>query len=164
MTVTIHKSWTITSAWRWLRLGAAVTPQGPRGRRHPPFLSPSRAARRYDTAFKSGFFPALYANAGKGSVITEGGSRWYQPPLGGDFGSPLTVLNFLEALKLMKAAGAVDYIPGAFTNWITFVGNDNTRWHWNSADGSPEPAVPWDGWLFPDGTPVSHTEAGAARR
>ena len=24
--------------------------------------------------------------------------------------------------------------------------------------------MPWDGWLFPDGTPVSHTEAGAARR
>lgn len=118
----------------------------------------------YDTLFKTGFFPAVYANPTKGAVITEGGSRWYQPPLGGDFGSPLTVLNFLEALKLMKAAGTIGFVPGMFSNWITFVGNDNTRWHWNSPDGADEPAIPWDGWLFPDGTPVSHTEAGAARR
>ena len=118
----------------------------------------------YDTAFKSGFFPAVYSNPAKGAIITEGGSRWYQPPLGGDFGSPLTVINFLEALKIAKASGAVDFVPGMMSNWISFVGNDNTRWHWNSPDGSNEPAIPWDGWLFPDGTPVSHTEAGAARR
>jgi len=118
----------------------------------------------YDTSFNSSFFPAVYANPAKGAIVTEGGSRWYQPPLGGDYGSPLLILNFLEALKLLKAAGAVDFVPGMMSNWISFVGNDNTRWHWNSPDGSAEPAVPWDGWLFPDGTPVSHTEAGAARR
>lgn len=43
------------------------------------------------------------------------------------------------------------------------VGNSNTRWHWGSADQSPEPAIPWDAWLFPDGTPISFTEAGALR-
>jgi len=127
----------------------------------PPLTKPDG---RYDTSFESGFFPALYANPAKGSIVTEGGSRWFQPPEGGDFGSPLTVLNFLEALKAQKAAGTLPFVPGMMSNWITFVGNDNTRWHWGSPDGAPEPAIPWDGYLFPDGTPVSHTEAGASRR
>ena len=120
----------------------------------------------YDTNFKTGFFPSLYSNITKGSVITEGGSRWYQPPLGsgGDNGSPLSLLNFLEALKLMHQNNAVPYAVSGMLNWVSFVGNDNTRWHWNSPDGSNEPAIPWDGWLFPDGTPVSYTEAAAARR
>jgi len=140
----------------------------------------------YDTAFASGFLPALYANPAKGSVITEGGSRWYQPPFGGDFGSPLTMINFLEALKARHAAGdpATPFVPGGELNWISFVGNDNTRWHWGSPDMAKEPAVPWDGWstyktvrppahrppqthpshfprtppprtVFPDGTPVA---------
>jgi hypothetical protein len=43
-------------------------------------------------------------------------------------------------------------------------GNSNTRWHWNSAEGAPEPLIPWDAWLFPDGTPISYTETGALRR
>ena len=120
----------------------------------------------YDTNFKTGFFPILYSNISKGAVITEGGSRWYQGPLGsgGDNGSPLSLLNFLEALKLMKQNGEVPFAVSGMLNWVSYVGNDNTRWHWNSADGSNEPAIPWDGWLFPDGTPVSYTEAGASRR
>lgn len=44
------------------------------------------------------------------------------------------------------------------------MGNSNTRWHWGTVANSPEPAIPWDAWLFPDGTPVSLTEAGALRR
>ena len=40
----------------------------------------------------------------------------------------------------------------------------NTRWHWSTRAGSPEPAIPWDAWLFPDGTPVSHTEAARLRQ
>jgi hypothetical protein len=44
------------------------------------------------------------------------------------------------------------------------VGNDNTRWHWDTAVGSHEPLVPWVGLLFPDGSPVSYTEAFALRR
>ena len=31
------------------------------------------------------------------------------------------------------------------------------------ADGSAEPAIPWDAYLFPDGTPVSYTEAAVMR-
>ena len=41
------------------------------------------------------------------------------------------------------------------------VGNSNTRWHWNTKDGSPEPTIPWDAHVFPDGTPISWTEAMA---
>ena len=41
--------------------------------------------------------------------------------------------------------------------WQVMVGNSNTRWHWGSPEGAAEPAIPWDGWLFPDGTPVSLT-------
>lgn len=118
----------------------------------------------YDTSFKSSLLEALFADEAKGAVITEGGSRWYQPPFPGDFGSPLTYLNFLTALRRLRDAGNVSYAVSGMLNWILFVGNDNTRWHWGSPDESPEPAIPWDGWLFPDGTPVSHTEAGAARR
>lgn len=44
------------------------------------------------------------------------------------------------------------------------VGNSNTRWHWGTAPDAPEPAIPWDAWVFPDGTPVSHTEAAALRQ
>ena len=41
------------------------------------------------------------------------------------------------------------------------VGNDNTRWHWGSKLGTPEPAIPWCGLMWPDGLPVSYTEAHA---
>ncbi len=42
-------------------------------------------------------------------------------------------------------------------------GASNTQWHWNTKDGSPEPVIPWDGYMFPDGSPVSYTEAAAVR-
>ncbi len=117
----------------------------------------------YSTAFSS-WATALYQNPAKGSVITEGGSRWYQPPFSADAGSPLTVINFLDALRAERSAGTRAWVPGAMISWELMVGNSNTRWHWNSADQTPEPAIPWDAWLFPDGTPVSHTEAAALRR
>ena len=44
------------------------------------------------------------------------------------------------------------------------VGHSNTRWHWTSRQGDPEPAIPWCGFLYPDGSPVSYTEAAAIRR
>lgn len=125
----------------------------------------------YGTGFKSSWLSALYSNPGKGAVVTEAGSRWFQPqPIGAintaqtDQGSPLTVLNFLEQLRVLKVAGKVPYVPGAMVCWELMVGNSNTRWHWNSAVGSNEPAIPWDAWLFPDGTPISHTEAAAFRK
>jgi len=48
-------------------------------------------------------------------------------------------------------------------NWEMMIGESNTRWHWDTADGSPEPAIPYDGWMFSDGTPVSYTEAAVMR-
>jgi len=82
----------------------------------------------YDPNFQSGWTPALYANPAKGAVITEGGSRWYQPPFPGDYGSPLLAVNYLQALRLEEAAGRVPFVPGAVLNWELMVGNTNTRW------------------------------------
>jgi hypothetical protein len=117
----------------------------------------------YSPDFASSWQPALYANLAKGAVVTEGGSRWYQPPFSQDSGSPLTVTNFLQALRARAATGAVPFVPGVILNWELMVGNSNTRWHWGSAFNTSEPAIPWDGWLFPCGTPVSYTEAAALR-
>merc|ERR1711908_179715 len=83
----------------------------------------------------------------------------------GDAGSPLTVLNYLTSLKQEGAA----FVPGVMLAWELMVGNSNTRW----SDGPPcakptaatrEPSIPWCGLLWPDGTPVSYTEAGALQR
>ena len=115
----------------------------------------------YGTAFKSGWAKALYSDPEKGAVVTEGGSRWFQPDPGpatgaktnqADQGSPLTVINFFEALRSEKRAGKRPYVPGAIVCWEAMVGNSNTRWHWGTPAGSPEPAIPWDAWMFPDGT------------
>ena len=118
----------------------------------------------YGAAFATEWEPAVYVNTAKGAVITEAGSRWYQPPFPGDQGSTLLVVNFLEALAAKVANGSAPYVPGAMISWELMVGNSNTRWHWNSPDGALEPAIPWCGNLFPDGSPVSYTEAGALRR
>ena len=48
--------------------------------------------------------------------------------------------------------------------WEAMVGHSQTRWHWGQAEGTAEPAIPWCGHLFPDGTPMSFTEATAIRR
>jgi hypothetical protein len=49
-------------------------------------------------------------------------------------------------------------------SWELMVGNSNTRWHWLTPDGTPEPAIPWDAHMFPDGTPISYTEAKLIKR
>lgn len=127
----------------------------------------------YGTAFKTGWAKALYSDPAKGALVTEGGSRWYQPDPGpatsattnqGDQGSPLTVINFFAALRSEKQAGERPYVPGAIVCWEAMVGNSNTRWHWGTARGTAEPAIPWDAWIFPDGTPISFTEVTAFRR
>jgi hypothetical protein len=135
----------------------------------------------YDTNYATGWAPQIFHNASKGGLITEGGSRWYQPPFSEDAGSVLTAVNFLEAVKASRQHRSDNdnddnsslpfspslpypFVPGAMLSWEAFVGNSNTRWHWSSAAGSAEPAIPWDAWLFPDGTPISHTEAAALRR
>jgi hypothetical protein len=49
-------------------------------------------------------------------------------------------------------------------DWEVMVSNSNTRWHWGDPVNTPEPAIPWHQHVFPDGTPVSYTEAAAIRR
>ncbi|XP_065187300.1 uncharacterized protein LOC135817924 [Sycon ciliatum] len=122
----------------------------------------------------TGWTSAVYSNPDKGAVVTEAGSRWYQG-YPSDSGSTLMVVTWLQALRQLHAnwlAGKepcsvaghnVTFVPGAMISWELMVGNSNTRWHWNTKDGSPEPAIPWDAHLFPDGTPVSLTEAAALR-
>ena len=61
------------------------------------------------------------------------------------------MMNWLQA---MEDAGA-PYSPGVMLSWTVIVGNDNTRWHWGSKEGTPEPAIPWCGLMWPDGLPVS---------
>lgn len=115
----------------------------------------------------------MYSDPEKGALVTEGGSRWFQPDPGPataaktnqvDQGSPLTVINFFEALREERKAGKRPYVPGAIICWEFMVGNSNTRWHWGTAPDTPEPAIPWDAWIFPDGTPISYTEVAAFRR
>eukprot|EP01084_Bolivina_argentea_P234273 394403_1 len=92
-------------------------------------------------------------NGNKGTVITEGGARWYTGYA--DTGSPIEVINFMEAYRNNTDN---KWYPGIFMNWEVMIGNTNTRWHWGSKAYSPEPNIPFDGYLFPDGTPVSYTE------
>ena len=105
----------------------------------------------------------------RGAIVTEAGARWFQG-MSADAGSPLTVLNYLAALRTQRRAGAGagrPFVPGAMLAWELMVGNTNTRW----AAGPPclpnslarEPTIPWCGLLWPDGTPVSFTEAAAMR-
>ena len=105
----------------------------------------------------------------RGAVVTEAGARWGS-------GDPLNVIHFLSALRERQRthstnpSGPFPFVPGAMLAWTLFVGNDNTRW----SAGPPcapvtstsrlEPPIPWCGLLWPDGTPVSETEAAAIRR
>ena len=105
----------------------------------------------------------------RGAVVTEAGARWGS-------GDPLNVVHFLSALRHQQAHANASrphrfpFVPGAMLAWTLFVGNDNTRW----SAGPPcapvtptsrlEPPIPWCGLLWPDGTPVSQTEAAAIRR
>lgn len=102
----------------------------------------------------------VFSNPAKGGIVTEAGARWYQHTKG-DSGSPLTVLNWLTALK---KSGQAPFIPGVMIDWALMIGHDQTRWHWGDAEGLAEPPIPWHGHLYPDGTPVSFTEAAATRR
>ena len=93
----------------------------------------------------------------QGSIVTEAGCRWFQGESSSS-GSPLEMLNWAKA---MKADPRTPYVPGVMLSWTVIVGNDNTRWHWGSKQGTPEPAIPWCGLIWPDGLPVSYTEAHA---
>ena len=132
------------------------------------------------------------ANPAKGGLVTESGCRWYRT-YDRDAGSPLNVINLLTAMRAERAAGepSVPFVPGAMLAWELMVGNVNTRFQvrathrpsplaarvlcltplvlvsplqWKDRAGeTPEPPVPWCAHLYPDGSPVSYTEAAATR-
>lgn len=61
------------------------------------------------------------------------------------------------------------FVPGVMLAWELMVGNSNTRWISGPPCYTPtaatlEPPIPWCGLLWPDGTPVSYTEAAATRK
>lgn len=92
-------------------------------------------------------------SAKRGVVLTEAGARHY----GGReevWASPMRVMALVKYLRVL---GSV--VPGLFPAWELMVGNTNTRWAWSTHDGAAEPVEPFHGHLFPDGTPVSFTEA-----
>lgn len=96
----------------------------------------------------------------QGGLVTEAGARWYQHA-SADTGSPLTVIDWLT--KLRKNPNA-SFVPGVMINWEVMVSNSNTRWQWGTEAEAPEVTIPWHQHVFPDGTPVSYTEAAAIRR
>ena len=88
----------------------------------------------------------VFENPFIGGFVSEGGSRWYQG-YPSDSGSPLMVVNWLQALRLYYAncklairpctvdGHGVSFVPGVMISWELMVGNSNTRWHWNTKDG-----------------------------
>lgn len=120
-------------------------------------------SHHYDTDFAA-LSSQVYQNPTKGGAITEGGSRWFQGyGLGGDAGSPKTFVTWLNNIRSITPSANAPFQFGLLQNWAMMVGLDNTRWHWNTPDGAPEPTIPWDSHMFPDGTPISHTEAALIR-
>lgn len=115
----------------------------------------------YDTNFP-GLTAQVFSNPSKGGVITEGGSRWFQG-YPSDAGSPKTFVTWHNNLQASASPPPGAFPFGMLINWEGMVGGSNTRWHWNTPDGSPEPVIPWDAHVFPDGTPVSYTEAALVR-
>lgn len=91
--------------------------------------------------------------------MTEAGARWFQSQ--SDFGNPLTVVDWLAKLRANVEA---PFVPGVMINWEVMVSNSNTRWSWANSLGGVEPVIPWHQHVYPDGSPVSYTEAAAIRR
>ena len=104
----------------------------------------------------------VFSNVSKGGVVSEAGCRWYQG--NHNAGSPLSWLFWLTAIRRNTTAHfTAPFVPGVMLSWEVMVGNSMTRWHWATPAGAPEPAIPWCGMLYPDGSPVSYTEAAALR-
>lgn len=101
----------------------------------------------------------VFSDPKKGGIVTEAGARFFQHTH--DYGSPLAWVHWLNSIR--NGVSTAPFAPGVMLSWEVMVGHTNTRWHWTSAKGDPEPAVPWCGFIYPDGTPVSYTEAAAIR-
>jgi hypothetical protein len=101
----------------------------------------------------------VFSNTEKGGIVTEAGARFFQHTH--DYGSPLSWIRWLNSIH--HGDSTAPFAPGVMMSWEVMVGHSNTRWHWVSKHGDPEPAIPWCGFLYPDGTPVSYTEAAAIR-
>ena len=101
------------------------------------------------------------SNPAKGGIVTEAGCRWYQNTH--NYGAPLSWTSWLAAIKDGTDKKA-PFAPGVMLSWEVMVGHSMTRYHWGDPEGTPEPAIPWCGSLYPDGSPVSYTEAAAIRR
>lgn len=77
-----------------------------------------------------------------------------------DYGAPMTWIGWLQEIRSGNiTTSPPPFTPGVMLAWEVMVGHSNTRWHWGQPGGAPEPAIPWCGSLYPDGTPVSYTEA-----
>jgi DUF1680 family protein len=114
-------------------------------------------AHNYEDDFAGRWSEQADLNPRKGTVFTEAGARWYGKKPRSN-GSPIEVIHWLRS---RQAAGKT--VPGVYLCWELMVGNSNCRWYWGTPDGAPEPAIPWCGLLWPDGSPVSYAEAEAIR-
>ncbi|MCB1124943.1 MAG: DUF1080 domain-containing protein [Verrucomicrobiae bacterium] len=114
-------------------------------------------AHNYGDDFAGRWTQQADLNLKKGTVFTEAGARWYGGKARSN-GSPIEVIHWLRS---RQAAGRT--VPGVYLCWELMVGNSHCRWYWGTPDGAPEPAIPWCGLLWPDGTPVSWAEAEAIR-
>lgn len=100
----------------------------------------------------------ILPDAQRGTLVTEAGCRAWGDGESSN-GSPMEWIHWLSERKRKHLP-----VPGVFLTWELMAGNSHTRWHWSSKVGDPEPAIPWCGLLYPDGTPVSLAEAEAIRR
>ena len=85
----------------------------------------------------------VFSNPAKGGFVTEAGARWYQKT-GADAGSPVSVVNWLSALKAGKPSSP-PFIPGVMIDWEVMSGHSQTRWHWGDKQGTAEPPIAWCG-------------------
>jgi hypothetical protein len=114
-------------------------------------------AHNYGDDFEGAWDRQADLNPAKGTVFTEAGARWYGKKPRSN-GTPIEVIRWLRGRQAARRT-----VPGVYLCWELMAGNSNCRWYWGTPDGAPEPAMPWCGLLWPDGSPVSWAEAEAIR-
>ena len=83
----------------------------------------------------------VFSNPHKGGIVTEAGARFFQHTH--DYGTPMAWLHWLSSIR--EHQSQAPFAPGVMLSWEVMVGHSNTRWHWTSKPGDPEPAIPWCG-------------------